>query len=210
MSGNKPTGAISPARIARKFLVSGFVVFTFIAYAIHEHFVNPDASARVLATQGSPSGQQLTQSSEPIISATPQTDLSSSRTLPPPTSATAPTDAAPILPSPTPVPTSAPSPTSRPQGQYKDGSYTGPEVDAFWGLVQIKAVIRNGKIADVTFLEYPSDRRTSQRINNVAMPYLKTEALQVQSANVDIISGATLTSEGFAESLQAALDSAKN
>ena len=108
------------------------------------------------------------------------------------------------------VPTTAPSPTARALGQYKDGTYTGPEVDAFYGLVQIKAVIRNGKIADVQFLEYPSDRRTSQRINNIAMPYLKTEALQVQNANVDIISGATLTSEAFAQSLQAALDSAKN
>lgn len=98
----------------------------------------------------------------------------------------------------------------RAKGQYKDGTYTGAEADAFWGLVQIKAVIRNGKISDVQFLEYPSDRRTSQRINSVAMPYLKTEAMQVQNANVDIISGATLTSEAFAQSLQSALDNAKN
>ncbi|HTP11237.1 MAG TPA: FMN-binding protein [Anaerolineae bacterium] len=42
------------------------------------------------------------------------------------------------------------------------------------------------------------------------MPYLQSEAIQAQSANVDLISGATLTSEAFAESLQAALDNARN
>jgi uncharacterized protein with FMN-binding domain len=72
----------------------------------------------------------------------------------------------------------------------------------------VKAVIQNGQIASVKFLEFPSDRRTSQRINAVAVPYLTSEALQAQSANVDIISGATLTSQAFAESLQAALQNA--
>ena len=108
------------------------------------------------------------------------------------------------------TPTTVPTPAARASGQYKDGTYTGTEVDAFWGLVRVRAVVRSGKIAEVRFLEYPSDRRTSQRINSVAMPYLQTEAVQVQSANVDFISGATLTSEAFAQSLQAALDTAKN
>ena len=95
-------------------------------------------------------------------------------------------------------------------GQYKDGSYTGPRVDAYYGLVQVKAVVQNGQITDVQFLEYPNDRRTSQRINSIVMPYLQTEAIQAQSASVDVISGATLTSEAFAQSLQAALASARN
>jgi uncharacterized protein with FMN-binding domain len=75
-------------------------------------------------------------------------------------------------------------------------------------LVQVQATVQNGKIADVQFLQYPSDRRTSQQINAFAMPYLQQEAIQAQSANVNIISGATLTSEGFAMSLQSALASA--
>jgi uncharacterized protein with FMN-binding domain len=70
--------------------------------------------------------------------------------------------------------------------------------------------VQNGKIADVQFLQYPHDRRTSQRINSSVMPYLQTEAIQAQSANVDLITGATLTSEAFAESLQAALSGARN
>lgn len=94
-------------------------------------------------------------------------------------------------------------------GAYKDGSYTGSVIDAFYGNVQVKATISNGKITDVAFLDYPHDRRTSQEINSQAMPILKQEAIQVQSANVDIVSGATATSQAFVESLQSALNQAK-
>ena len=95
-------------------------------------------------------------------------------------------------------------------GNYKDGTYTGSEADAYYGWVKVQAVIQNGKISDVKFLEYPNDRRTSQRINAQVMPWLQQEAIQAQSARVNIISGATLTSEAFVHSLQAALDSARN
>ena len=67
-----------------------------------------------------------------------------------------------------------------------------------------------GEIAGVQFLTYPSDRRTSQRINSYAVPMLQNEAVQLQSAQIDIISGATLTSQAFAESLQSALDQARS
>ncbi len=95
-------------------------------------------------------------------------------------------------------------------GPYKDGTYTGPEVDAYYGLVQVQAVVQNGKISDIQFLDYPRDRRTSQRINSQVMPWLQQEAIQAQSANVDMISGATLTSEAFIQSLQTALQTARN
>jgi uncharacterized protein with FMN-binding domain len=75
--------------------------------------------------------------------------------------------------------------------------------------VQVQATIKQGRLAAVQFLEYPNDRRTSIRINNIAVPYLQQEAIQAQSADVDIISGATLTSEAFVRSLQVALNSAK-
>lgn len=105
---------------------------------------------------------------------------------------------------------SAPSSNSASSLTYKNGTYTGPQIDAYYGMVQVEAIVQNGKIADVQFLEYPSDRRTSQRINSIAMPYLQQEAVQAQSANVDMISGATLTSQAFIMSLQSALSSAKN
>jgi len=91
---------------------------------------------------------------------------------------------------------------------YKDGSYTGSVADAFYGNVQVKAVISGGKITDVVFLDHPQDRRTSQMINDQAMPMLTQEAITAQSANVDIVSGATQTSNAFRESLQSALSKA--
>jgi len=92
---------------------------------------------------------------------------------------------------------------------YKDGVYVGNVTDAFYGNVQVEAVISGGSITDVQFLDYPQDRRTSRFINSQAVPYLVTEAIQAQSARVDIISGATLTSEAFIQSLQSALNKAK-
>jgi uncharacterized protein with FMN-binding domain len=93
---------------------------------------------------------------------------------------------------------------------YKNGTYTGPAVDAYYGMVQAQATVQNGKITDVQFLNYPHDRRTSQMINNQAMPWLQQEVIQAQSAQINIISGATLTSQAFASSLQSALNSASN
>ena len=92
---------------------------------------------------------------------------------------------------------------------YKDGKYTGSVADAYYGYIQVLAVISGGKLTDVQFLQHPSDRSTSVYINSQAMPYLKQEALQAQSANVNIISGATDSSQAFIQSLSSALNSAK-
>ncbi|MDE1919134.1 MAG: FMN-binding protein [Patescibacteria group bacterium] len=94
-------------------------------------------------------------------------------------------------------------------GLYADGSYAGSPADAYYGTVQVKAVVQNGRIADVQFLQYPSDRSTSRYINGQAMPLLTQEAIRAQSAQVDGVSGATFTSQAFAESLAAALAQAK-
>ena len=91
---------------------------------------------------------------------------------------------------------------------YVDGTYTGPVVDAYYGQVQIRAVVQNGRLAGTTVLQYPADRRTSVAINSQALPMLRTEVVAAQSANVDIISGATLTSEAFIQSLGGALKQA--
>ena len=92
---------------------------------------------------------------------------------------------------------------------YKDGSYTGSVDDAQWGVVQVKAVIKNGKITDVQFLQYPNDRNRSIEINSYADPQLTSEAIQAQSANVDIVTGATDSSDAFIQSLSDALSQAK-
>jgi uncharacterized protein with FMN-binding domain len=106
--------------------------------------------------------------------------------------------------------TDTPSPqvTSTPTGQYVDGTYTGRHADANWGNVQVEVVITNGQISSVNVLEFPDHRSRSRSINRDAVPELIQEALQAQSADVDIVSGATDTSEGFINSLGDALQGA--
>lgn len=93
--------------------------------------------------------------------------------------------------------------------QYKDGTFTGTSEDAVYGNIKVQVVISNGKITDVIFLDHPGDNRTSDFINSQAMPMLKAEAISAQSANVNIISGASDTSMAFQQSLANALASAK-
>ncbi len=117
-------------------------------------------------------------------------------------------------PSITPVPTTAqaggPKMMMQPmRGQYRDGSYTGSVEDAFYGNIQVQAKISNGRIVDVVFLQYPNDNGTSISINSQADPMLTQEAIQAQSANVDIISGASASSQAFQASLANALAQAK-
>lgn len=106
---------------------------------------------------------------------------------------------------------SGPIPTSNASQNagYKDGQYTGDTMDAFYGNVQVQIAIKNGKISDVQFLQYPNDRPRSVSINSQAIPYLKSEAIAAQSANVDIVTGATDTSQAFMASLASALNKAR-
>lgn len=86
---------------------------------------------------------------------------------------------------------------------------TGSTVQTRWGPVQVKITIKSGKLTDVTAVQYPTDNPRDQEINSYALPQLRTEALQAQSANIDTVSGATYTSDGYRQSLQSALDSAR-
>ncbi|MGE5333254.1 MAG: FMN-binding protein [Nitrososphaerota archaeon] len=112
----------------------------------------------------------------------------------------------PIATSPT---TSSTTGTTPPGSQYKNGTYTGASADAQWGIVQVQAVVQNGKLADVKFLQYPNERYHSVEINSYAIPQLTTEAIQAQSAQVDAVSGATDTSFAFMQSLGDALQQAQ-
>jgi uncharacterized protein with FMN-binding domain len=91
---------------------------------------------------------------------------------------------------------------------YRDGAYAGASVDAYYGIVQVRANIQHGRLASVEVLQYPADRRTSRRINDEALPILESEAISAQSARVDIVSGATLTSKAYLRSLNSALGQA--
>jgi uncharacterized protein with FMN-binding domain len=85
---------------------------------------------------------------------------------------------------------------------------TGDDVPNQFGDVQVQVTFSGTKITDVKALQLPSDRARSAQISNFAAPYLRTEALQAQSAQIDLISGATYTSESYAQSLQSAIDKA--
>ena len=116
--------------------------------------------------------------------------------------------------SPQPAPTpatpasGAPTAVASLDGRYRDGGYVGAAVDAYYGPMQVKANVSGGRIVSIDVLQYPADRRTSKRINSEALPALESEAISAQSAQVDIVSGATLTSEAYARSLDSALSRA--
>jgi len=88
------------------------------------------------------------------------------------------------------------------------GTVTGPSVDTRWGPVQVQITVEDGAITDVEVVDYPDGNGKDQQINARALPVLVQETLDAQSADVDMVSGATVTSEGYVESLQGALDEA--
>ena len=77
-----------------------------------------------------------------------------------------------------------------------------------WGDVQVTITVTDGKITAVDVPEYPTANGKDRQINASALPILKQETLSAQSADIDMVSGATVTSEGYVESLQSALDEA--
>ncbi|MEY9947628.1 FMN-binding protein [Kitasatospora sp. GAS1066B] len=101
----------------------------------------------------------------------------------------------------------ASGPSSGPTTAAAGGRFAGSVVDTPYGPVQVQAVLSGGRLTDVTVLQQTSGGHSSQ-IDSYALPQLKSEALKAQSANIDAVSGATYTSDGYAQSLQAALDAA--
>lgn len=165
----------------KKLILSGIVIAGFVFYSLHERFgFFEDDDAKLITAVSVPTNSPI-----PVVpSATPPAIVNA------------------VNPTATPVPTA--------KGLYKDGTYTGVSSDAYYGNVQVKVTITGGKIVDVVFLDYPQDRRTSQMINQQAMPLLKQEAISAQTAIVNTISGASQTSRGFRASLSSALVQAKN
>ncbi len=87
-------------------------------------------------------------------------------------------------------------------------TYAGPTVQTARGPVEVKVTVRAGKVVDVKVPVHPDGDPNSVQINDYALPQLIQETMSAQSANIDMVSGATLTSEGYAQSLQSALDKA--
>lgn len=97
-------------------------------------------------------------------------------------------------------------------GQSGSGTetITGPVESNHWGSVQVEITVEDGKITDVSLVQAPSSHGRSVEINDYAVPILVQETLTAQSAEIDMVSGATDTSESYIASLQGALDALGN
>ena len=102
---------------------------------------------------------------------------------------------------------SSSSPSSS-SSSTKITSYTGSVAQTRWGPVQVKITVQDGKITKVSVLQQPNGNPKDQEINDYALPILVNETVDAQSANINMVSGATVTSDGYVRSLQAALDEA--
>jgi uncharacterized protein with FMN-binding domain len=102
-------------------------------------------------------------------------------------------------------PPASPAPTK--VARKGNGTYTGSAVEEPFGVIQVQATVANGKLTGVTVVQMPTHGR-SGFISAQAAPILQGEAISAQSANIDSVSGATYTSQAYAQSLQSALDQA--
>jgi uncharacterized protein with FMN-binding domain len=98
----------------------------------------------------------------------------------------------------------APTTQQQQQQQAQTRNVSGPAVNTSEGTVQVQVTLQGNKITDVKALRAPNSNPT-----RMALPLLRESALKAQSADIDTVSGATATSEGYKQSLQAALDGAK-
>ena len=126
---------------------------------------------------------------------------------PPPASTTVPT-----VPAPATVPGASPAATAPATTATTTGGVrqiVGDPEDNPYGTVQIRLTVSGGKITDVATLQSPSDRGRSAEIAREALPLLRQEVLKAQSAQIDVVSGASYDSQGYAQSVQSALDKAR-
>ena len=180
------------------------LVVTALGLVLLFSFKTPSQPATAASAGGSvvavgqPSAA-ATATSDPLATSAP------TATRAPTATATAPdaagdTSAAPATPSPV--------ETATPPATTGDGQYTGDVVNTRYGPVEVQVTISNGKIVGVTALQLPANDPRSAQISEYVEPILRSSALQAQSAQVDLVSGATYTSDAYARSLQAALDQA--
>jgi uncharacterized protein with FMN-binding domain len=147
-----------------------------------------------------------TSTNSPAEASAAQTTINEQATTPTPSASPTPTTS----PSVSTSPKTSTSPTSEPATSTAGAAetYAGSVASTRWGNVQVTITVTDGKITDVAVPVYPSENHKDQEINAYALPVLRQETLAAQSANIDTVSGATVTSDGYLQSLQAALDAA--
>jgi uncharacterized protein with FMN-binding domain len=108
---------------------------------------------------------------------------------------------------PQPAETTTPAPAAA-SGTCEGQTLDGQTIDTRWGPVQVEAVVSpTGQICDVDAIQSPDSHGRSVRINERALPILHTEVMDAQSTNISVVSGATITTRGYQQSLQSILDS---
>jgi uncharacterized protein with FMN-binding domain len=122
---------------------------------------------------------------------------------------TAPSSAAPSSAAPSSAATTAPSASSTTTKTVTGSAVTVSEGRRSFGVVQVRLTLTNGKITAATAVQEPEDDSHSAEISQFSIPVLSREVLSAQSASIDAVSGATYTSDAYAQSVQAALDAAK-
>jgi uncharacterized protein with FMN-binding domain len=105
----------------------------------------------------------------------------------------------------TPAASGAATPAS---GTATTKTVVGDAADTRWGPVQVQITVADGAVTAVTAVEYPQNNGRDMEINSFAIPQLNQEATAAKSATIDTVSGATVTSDGYIQSLQSALDKA--
>jgi uncharacterized protein with FMN-binding domain len=100
------------------------------------------------------------------------------------------------------------TPTTTHAASGTSGTFTGSAADTQYGPVQVRIAVSGGKITSAQTVQVPQESDRDVEINTSAVPVLNQEAVQKQTAQIDSVSGATYTSEGYAQSLQSAIDAA--
>ncbi len=99
------------------------------------------------------------------------------------------------------------TPSARKSPVAPSGRFDGQTIDTRYGPVQVQITLAGGRLTDVSALQLPQDASHSQELSSYAAPILRQEAIRAGNAKINIVSGATYTSDGYAQSLQSALDS---
>lgn len=105
-------------------------------------------------------------------------------------------------------PGSTSSGSSPSSGASTSGTFTGEAADTRWGPVQVRVTVAGGRITKSEAVVYPDGNPRDQQINAYAVPALNEAAVEAQSSQIDALSGATVTSDGYIQSLQSAIDQA--
>ncbi len=163
-------------------------------------------SSKMAVASGATDTSPSTGSAPVASGATPATGTSSATPTPSSSSSSSSSSAA----APSAAPTTAAPTTAAPTtaAAAGTGTYTGSAVNTRWGIVQVQITVANGKITASKAVQYPQNNGRDVQINAYAVPTLNQEVVSAQSANIDTVSGATVTSGGYLQSLQSALNQA--